>query len=108
MASPAAAPQQAAPARPSLRAVFDKFDVDGSGSVSAKEITKMVRNLRLDMTAPQIEQLVKDADPDGSGEICFEEFKYVLQKQLKDMIRKAQMKSACWILMHLTKLDQLP
>ena len=40
----------------------------------------MIRALKMDMSREQIDQLVKDADPDGSGEIDFEEFTHVLDK----------------------------
>ena len=66
-----------------LRVVFDKFDVDKSGCVSTDEMTQMVKSLKLNLTASDIKQLMKDADPDGSGSIEFEEFASVLKAQLK-------------------------
>ena len=66
-----------------LRQVFDKFDVDKSGAVSTEEMTKMCRNLRLELSAAQIRALMNEADPDGSGQIEFGEFQKVLQKQLQ-------------------------
>ena len=67
-----------------LRQVFDKFDVDSSGTVSTEEMGTMIRALKMDMSREQIDQLVKDADPDGSGEIDFEEFTHVLEAQMRD------------------------
>ena len=66
-----------------IRRVFDKFDADGSGAVSTEEITKMVKQLKLDWGPAKIKALMMEADPDKSGQIEFEEFKTVLQKQLK-------------------------
>jgi len=67
-----------------LQAVFNKFDVDGSGSVSTKEMTKMVKELKLDMTPAAIKKMMKDADPDGSGEVDFDEFIKVVKKQMSE------------------------
>ena len=66
-----------------LRIVFDKFDVDKSGAVSTDEMTQMIKSLKLKLTESEIKQLMRDADPDGSGHIEFEEFASVLKKQLK-------------------------
>jgi hypothetical protein len=67
-----------------LRMVFDKFDTDKSGAVSIAEMKQMVKALKLDMSDEQVAMLMKEADPDGSGQIEFEEFISVLQKQLAD------------------------
>jgi hypothetical protein len=66
-----------------LRAVFDKFDVDKSGSVDTAEMTKMVKQLKLDLSAAQIKQLMVEADPDKSGSIEYSEFVAVLKRQLE-------------------------
>ena len=66
-----------------LRAVFDKFDTDGSGAVSSAEMTAMVEALNLKLSAADITNLMQQADPDGSGDIEFEEFKLVMKQQLK-------------------------
>jgi len=98
----AAQPAAAAPpkeakdeTREKLRAVFDKFDADGSGAVSSAELGEMVKALKLDLSAEQIATLMKEADPDGSGEIEFEEFLSVMRSQveggggLADLVSKA-------------------
>lgn len=69
--------------RAKLRPLFDKFDVDSSGSISTSEMTGILSKLKIKMTAQQIETMMKEADPDGSGEIDFEEFVTVLKKQME-------------------------
>lgn len=64
--------------------VFDKFDTDKSGAVSASEMADMFKLLKIDCPPSKLKQLMVEADPDGSGYIEFEEFKTVLQKQLKE------------------------
>lgn len=66
-----------------LRKVFNAFDVDGSGAVSTEEMTAMIRQLKLSWSAAKIDALMKEADPDGSGEIEYPEFASVLRKQLR-------------------------
>ena len=50
--------------RRTLRKVFEAFDADGSGAVSASEMQAMVRKLGLDKTADEVAQLVQEADPE--------------------------------------------
>ena len=82
----AAAPSKAVEPPPlsQLRKVFNTFDENGSGTVDTDEMTKMVRKLNLNMSAADISALMKEADPDGSGEIDFYEFSAALRKQLKE------------------------
>ena len=42
----------------------------------------MIKALNLSMSAAEIKTLMREADPDGNGQIDFEEFKSVLRKQL--------------------------
>eukprot|EP00900_Chrysochromulina_parva_P010075 jgi/Chrpa1/19069/Chrysochromulina_OHIO_Genome00026336-RA len=68
--------------RRSLRLVFDKFDADASGHVSTAEMTAMLKEINVQKTPAEIAKMMKDADPDGSGEIDFEEFVAAVQKQM--------------------------
>ena len=70
--------------RQKLRPVFDKFDVDHSGSVSTSEMGKMLSQIGMHKSPEELKQLMVEADPDGSGEIDFNEFVAVLSKQMKD------------------------
>ena len=81
--SPASKPTPAV-STSQLRMVFDKFDTDKSGAVSASEMADMFKLLKIDCPPSKLKQLMVEADPDGSGYIEFEEFKTVLQKQLKE------------------------
>jgi hypothetical protein len=59
--------------REKLRALFEQYDVDHSSAVSKEEVGKMAASLSISMTDEQLDQLMYEADPDGSGEIEFEE-----------------------------------
>ncbi len=48
-----------------LRRVFAAFDSDGSGAVSVDEMSSMVKELKLDLSAEQVRRLVDEADLDN-------------------------------------------
>ena len=67
--------------RARYRQIFDKFDRDGSGAVSTDEMTMMLRELGISKSIVEVNQIMIDADPDGSGEIDFTEFIVVMRNQ---------------------------
>ena len=44
-----------------------------SGCISTDEMTAILKQLKIKMTSEQISQMMKDADPDNSGSVDFEE-----------------------------------
>lgn len=62
------------------KAAFAMFDKDGSGTISAKEFTKVLKNLGQKVTKEEAANIMKDIDVDGSGEIDFEEFITYMKK----------------------------
>ena len=53
---------------------FRVFDKDGSGYVSSSELKIVMANLGVHFTDDELEEMVMEADIDGDGQICFEEF----------------------------------
>jgi len=54
---------------------FRKFDLDGSGSISTKELETVMKAAGdCHVTAKQVESIINKADVDGSGSVKFEEF----------------------------------
>lgn len=58
--------------------VFQKFDTDGNGSIDSEEIKKMMSQLDVEQGDNSIEEMVKEADKNGDGEVDFEEFLQLL------------------------------
>jgi calmodulin len=54
--------------------VFEKFDQDLSGNVSASELTRVLKYMGFNPSQDMVDDLVKKADADGSGEIDKAEF----------------------------------
>ena len=63
------------------REAFDMFDKDHSGSISVDEISKIMKNFGNPMTKDEIKEMIKDIDTSGDGELDFEEFVTLMQKQ---------------------------
>jgi Ca2+-binding EF-hand superfamily protein len=57
-----------------VKAAFDKFDLDGSGEIDATELQCAMRKLGHKMTVKQCEQAIASVDEDESGEIDLNEF----------------------------------
>ena len=73
--APAAAPH--APAisvLASYKEAFSVFDKDGSGTVSTSELGEIMSALGQNLSAEELDAIIKEVDADGSGEIDFDEF----------------------------------
>ena len=53
---------------------FQVFDADGNGMISADELRQIMANLGEKLTQEEVEDMVKEADIDGDGQINYEEF----------------------------------
>ena len=60
---------------------FDMFDKDGSGTISVTEIVKIMRNFGYPIKKAEAQKLIQDIDDNGDGEIDFEEFVTLMEKQ---------------------------
>lgn len=64
-----------------LRAQFSHFDADKSGSISAKELQQLLAALGEPSTLANAQELVRQVDADGSGQVEFDEFLQLLSNQ---------------------------
>eukprot|EP00397_Hematodinium_sp_SG-2012_P060343 GEMP01078446.1.p1 GENE.GEMP01078446.1~~GEMP01078446.1.p1 ORF type:complete len:159 (+),score=50.14 GEMP01078446.1:136-612(+) len=64
-----------------MREAFLVFDRDKSGSVSAIELKHVMNNLGEQVTDAEVEEMIKEADADGDGELSFDDFLQFIQKK---------------------------
>ena len=57
-----------------IREAFRVFDKDGNGFISASELKHVMTNLGEKLTNEEVNEMIKEADIDGDGQINFEEF----------------------------------
>lgn len=62
-----------------LREAFRVFDKDGNGLISAAELKFVMANLGEKLTDDEVDEMIKEADLDGDGQVNFEEFVYMMQ-----------------------------
>ena len=59
---------------------FRLFDDDDTGKISFKNLKRVAKELGENMTDDEIQEMIDEADRDGDGEICDEEFFRIMKK----------------------------
>jgi Ca2+-binding EF-hand superfamily protein len=57
-----------------VRALFDRIDEDGGGTIDAHEVEDLAHLIDIELTPEQVLQATSEMDEDGSGTANFEEF----------------------------------
>uniref|UniRef100_A0A0C9QNL6 Calmodulin n=1 Tax=Wollemia nobilis TaxID=56998 RepID=A0A0C9QNL6_9CONI len=57
-----------------LKEAFKVFDKDQNGYISAAELGHVMANLGEKLTAEEIDEMIREADTDGDGQVNYEEF----------------------------------
>ena len=55
-----------------VRQAFKMFDKDGNGTVSASELRRVMMNLGEKLSEEEVDEMMREADIDGDGEINYE------------------------------------
>ncbi|KAH3853236.1 calmodulin-A-like [Dreissena polymorpha] len=66
-----------------LRQAFNVFDKDGTGKISAAELRHVMSNLGEKLTEEEVDEMLREADVDGDGEINYEEFVQLMMSTSK-------------------------
>merc|ERR1712086_245350 len=75
-----------------MEEAFDLFDIDGSGTIDAKELGTAMRALGLDSRDPdEVRKMIEDIDKDGSGTIDHDEFLTMMSAKVEDSGSKEAM-----------------
>lgn len=57
-----------------LTEAFKLFDIDGTGKITAKNLMDVVASMNEQLTEPEINEIIAEADKRGEGNITLEEF----------------------------------
>ena len=55
-----------------IREAFRVFDKDGNGFISAAELRHVMTNLGEKLTDEEVDEMIKEADLDGDGQVNYE------------------------------------
>nr|AAC68891.1 VU91C calmodulin [synthetic construct] len=61
-----------------LLEAFRVFDKDGNGFISAAELRHVMTNLGEKLTDEEVDEMIREADVDGDGQVNYEEFVQVM------------------------------
>jgi calmodulin len=57
-----------------IKEAFKVFDKDGNGFISAAELRHKLTNLGEKLRDEEVDEVIREADVDGGGQINYEEF----------------------------------
>merc|ERR1711994_994437 len=61
---------------------FRVFDKDGNGFISASELRQVMANLGEKLTDEEVDEMIREADIDGDGQVNYEEFVTMMTSKL--------------------------
>lgn len=67
-----------------LQQTFDSFDLDKKGFIAIDMIGQILDMLGIQQSLEELQDIIKEIDEDGNGEMSFEEFAHLASKFLVD------------------------
>ncbi|KAJ9167007.1 hypothetical protein P3X46_021692 [Hevea brasiliensis] len=77
-----------------LQKVFNYFDENGDGKISADELRSCVRTMGGDLSNEEAESAVSSSDMDGDGLLGFEDFQRLMESSTSEDDKKEELKHA--------------
>jgi len=77
-----------------FKEAFDEFDMDGSGTISNKELLHVLRSIGQNPTEDEILELVMESDLNGDGTIDFSEFLEMMKRKSSETDQMESLKEA--------------
>ncbi|CAD6222411.1 unnamed protein product [Miscanthus lutarioriparius] len=78
-----------------LKEAFRVFDKDQNGFISAAELRHVMTNLGEKLTDEEVDEMIREADVDGDGQINYEEFVKVMMAKVELMEQDKRAKVLC-------------
>ncbi|KAJ0164890.1 Calmodulin [Colletotrichum tanaceti] len=76
------------------REVFDLFDKDGTGDITAQELGEVMRSLGLNPSDTELNDMVNEVDADNNGTIDFNEFLNLMAQKVQIGDAEEELKNA--------------
>ncbi|KAK9002571.1 hypothetical protein V6N11_025242 [Hibiscus sabdariffa] len=77
-----------------LKEAFRVFDKDQNGFISAAELRHVMANLGEKLTDEEVDEMIREADVDGDGQINYEEFVKVMMANYNSPAKKKERSKA--------------
>lgn len=69
-----------------LKDLFSKYDLNGNGTVTLEEFSKVFREMNQNLTEDEIEKMFKEADINNDGLIVLEDLIREYEKKAQELI----------------------
>jgi len=70
-----------------LRTAFNYFDKSGKGSIGKSDLKSLLKNMKVEPTDEELDDILNDVDADGNGIIEFKEFKAFMTREMSEAQR---------------------
>ncbi|GAA6083599.1 calmodulin-1a, partial [Tachysurus ichikawai] len=64
-----------------IHQAFKVFDKDGNGFITGAELRVVMTNLGEEVTGEEVDEMIKEADKDGDGQVNYQEFVQMMKAQ---------------------------
>uniref|UniRef100_A0A0E0MUP0 EF-hand domain-containing protein n=1 Tax=Oryza rufipogon TaxID=4529 RepID=A0A0E0MUP0_ORYRU len=83
-----------------LKEAFRVFDKDQNGFISAAELRHVMTNLGEKLTDEEVDEMIREADVDGDGQINYDEFVKVMMAKLESRLKSDKFWPFCYLTTH--------